>query len=81
LAGPTEHAWGAKELVVGLASGGVGTKSVLRDQILYPDCHHNAVIDPSDFPNEITFNDLQPRMVFKIRDHRSANLRTAFDVP
>jgi len=28
-----------------------------------PDCHHNAEIDASGFPDDVTFSDLQPRML------------------
>jgi len=35
-----------------------------------PGCHHNAVLDASHLPDEITFNDLQPRMVCRDCDHR-----------
>jgi hypothetical protein len=28
-----------------------------------PDCHRNAELDVSSFPDEVTFADLQPRML------------------
>jgi hypothetical protein len=28
-----------------------------------PDCHHSAEIDASGFPDDVTFGDLQPRML------------------
>jgi len=31
-------------------------------------------------PNEITYNDLQPRMVCTVCDHRGADVRTAWHV-
>jgi hypothetical protein len=33
-----------------------------------PDCPFNAVIDPNGFPDEITYNDLQPRMLCTVCD-------------
>src|SRR5689334_8318014 len=46
-----------------------------------PDCHHYAVIDASEFPDEITYNGLQPRMVCTVCDHRGADVRTAWHEP
>jgi hypothetical protein len=43
-----------------------------------PGCHHNAVLDASHLPDEITFNDLQLRMVRTVCDHRGADVRTAW---
>jgi hypothetical protein len=34
-----------------------------------PDCHHNAEIDASGFPGDVTFGDLQPRMLCTVCDH------------
>jgi hypothetical protein len=28
-----------------------------------PDCHHNAVVDANEFPDDIAYNDVQPRIV------------------
>jgi hypothetical protein len=39
-----------------------------------PDCHHNAEIDASDFPDDETFGDLQPRMLSTVCDDRGANV-------
>jgi hypothetical protein len=30
-----------------------------------PDCHHNVELDVSSLPDDVTFNDLQPRMLWK----------------
>jgi len=34
-----------------------------------PDCYHNAELDVSRFPDEVTFNNLQPRMLCTVCDH------------
>jgi hypothetical protein len=39
-----------------------------------PDCFHNAEIDASRFPDNVTFGDLQPRMVCSVCDHRGADV-------
>ena len=39
-----------------------------------PDCHHNAEIDASGFPDELTFGDLQPRMLCTVCGHRGAGV-------
>jgi hypothetical protein len=39
-----------------------------------PDCHHNAEIDASGFPDDVTFGDLQPRMLCTVCDHRGADV-------
>jgi hypothetical protein len=39
-----------------------------------PDTYHNAELDVSGFPDHITFNDIQPRMVCSICDHRGADV-------
>ena len=39
-----------------------------------PDCHHNAEVDASDFPDDVTFGDLQPRMLCTVCDHRGADV-------
>ena len=39
-----------------------------------PDCHHNAEIDASGFPDAVTFGDLQPRMHCTVCDHRGADV-------
>jgi len=36
-----------------------------------------AVLDLSRLPDEITYNDLQPRMLCTVCDHRGANVCTA----
>jgi hypothetical protein len=38
-----------------------------------PDCHHNAELDVSRHPDDVTFNDLQPRMLCTACDHRGAD--------
>src|SRR5467141_2188218 len=35
-----------------------------------PDCHHNAEVDVSGLPDNVTFGDLQPRMLCTKCDHR-----------
>jgi non-canonical (house-cleaning) NTP pyrophosphatase len=39
-----------------------------------PDCHHNADIDAGGFPDQATFNDLQPRIVCSVCGHRGADV-------
>jgi hypothetical protein len=39
-----------------------------------PDCHHNAEIDASGFPDDLTFGDLQHRMLCTVCDHRGADV-------
>jgi hypothetical protein len=39
-----------------------------------PDCRHNAEIDASGFPDDVTFGDLQPRMLCTACDHRGADV-------
>ena len=39
-----------------------------------PDCHHNAEIDASGFPDDVTFGDLQPRMLCTLCNHRGADV-------
>jgi len=39
-----------------------------------PDCYHNADLDVSRFPDDVTFNDLQPRMLCTVCDHRGADV-------
>ena len=39
-----------------------------------PDCHHNAELDISGLPDDVTFNDLQPRMVCTVCNHRRADV-------
>jgi hypothetical protein len=40
-----------------------------------PDCHHNAEIDASSgFPDDVTFGDLQPRMLCTVCGHRGADV-------
>ena len=39
-----------------------------------PDCHHNAEIDASGFPDDVTFGDLQPRMLCTVCNHRGADV-------
>ena len=35
-----------------------------------PDCYHNTELDVSRFPDDVTFNDLQPRILCTVCDHR-----------
>jgi hypothetical protein len=39
-----------------------------------PGCHHNAELDVSGLPDEVTFGDLQPRMLCTVCDHRGADV-------
>jgi hypothetical protein len=39
-----------------------------------PGCHHNADLDVSRLPDDVTFNDLQPRMLCTVCDHRGADV-------
>jgi hypothetical protein len=39
-----------------------------------PDCYHNTELDVSRFPDDVTFNDLQPRMLCTVCDHRGADV-------
>jgi hypothetical protein len=39
-----------------------------------PDCHHNAEIDASGFPDDMIFADLQPRMLCTACGHRGADV-------
>jgi hypothetical protein len=39
-----------------------------------PNCHRNAEIDASGFPDDVTFGDLQPRMLCTVCDHRGADV-------
>jgi hypothetical protein len=39
-----------------------------------PDCYHNAELDVSGLPGEVTFGDPQPRLLCTVRDHRGADV-------
>jgi hypothetical protein len=39
-----------------------------------PDCHRNAELDVSRLPDDVTFGDLQPRMLCTVCDHRGADI-------
>jgi len=39
-----------------------------------PDCHHNAEVDVSGLPDDVTYGDLQPRMLCTVCDHRGADV-------
>ena len=39
-----------------------------------PGCHHNAELEVSRFPDDVTFDDLQPRMLCTVCDHRGADV-------
>jgi hypothetical protein len=43
-----------------------------------PDCHHNAEIDASGFPDDVTIGDLQPRMLCTGCGHRGADVRPSW---
>jgi hypothetical protein len=36
--------------------------------------YHNTELDVSRFPDDVTFNDLQPRMLCTVCDHRGADV-------
>jgi hypothetical protein len=39
-----------------------------------PDCYHNAELDVSGLPDNVTFGDLQRRMLCTMCDHRGADV-------
>jgi hypothetical protein len=39
-----------------------------------PGCHHNAELDVSRLADDVIFNDLQPRMVCTVCDHRGVDV-------
>jgi hypothetical protein len=39
-----------------------------------PGCHHNAELDVSSFPDDVTFNDLQLRMLCTMCNHHGADV-------
>ena len=39
-----------------------------------PDCHHNAEVDVSGLPDNVTFGELQRRMLCTVCDHRGADV-------
>ena len=39
-----------------------------------PDCYHNAELDVSGLPDNVTFGELQRRMLCTVCDHRGAML-------
>jgi hypothetical protein len=39
-----------------------------------PDCDRNAELDVSGLPYNVTFGDLQPRMLCTVCDHRGADV-------
>jgi hypothetical protein len=39
-----------------------------------PDCDRNAELDVSGLPDNVTFGDLQPRMLCTVCDHRCADV-------
>ena len=46
-----------------------------------PDCRHSAVLDVEHLPDETTFNELMPRMLCTVCDHRGADVTTAWHAP
>jgi len=46
-----------------------------------PGCHDNAELDVSYLPDEVTFGELQPRMVCTACDHRGAHVSTSWLKP
>jgi hypothetical protein len=61
-----------------------GTPGILRSLKLVRSrasnqgCHHNAELDGSRLPDDVTFNDLQPRMVCTVCDHRGADVSSSW---
>ena len=45
-----------------------------------PDCHHNAEVDVNRLPDDVTFNDLQPRMLCTMCDHRGADVSPSWQL-
>ena len=43
-----------------------------------PGCHHNTILNASHLSDEITFNELQLRIVCAVCDHRGADARNAW---
>jgi hypothetical protein len=39
-----------------------------------PDCYHNAELDVSGLPDNVTFGELQRRMLCTVCDHRGADV-------
>jgi len=39
-----------------------------------PDCYHNAELDVSGLPDNVTFGELQRRMLCTVCDHRCADV-------
>jgi hypothetical protein len=46
-----------------------------------PDCRHSALLDVEHLSDETTFNELMPRMLCTVCDHRGADVTTAWHVP
>ena len=46
-----------------------------------PDCRRSAVLDVSYMSDETTYNELMPRMLRTVCDHRGADVTTAWHVP
>ena len=45
-----------------------------------PNCHQSAVLDVEHLPDQTTFNELMPRMLCTVCDHRGADVTTAWHV-
>jgi hypothetical protein len=43
-----------------------------------PDCHRNAELDVSGLPDNVTFGDLQPRMLCTVCDRRGADIGSSW---
>jgi hypothetical protein len=43
--------------------------------------NHSAVLDVEHLPDETTFNELMPRMLCTVCNHRGADVTTAWHVP
>ena len=45
-----------------------------RNHVFVVCCHHNAEINVSGLPDDVTFGDLQLRMVCTVCDHRGSDV-------
>jgi hypothetical protein len=46
-----------------------------------PNCRHSVVLDVGHMSDEVTFNELMPRMLCTVCDHHGADVTTAWHVP
>jgi hypothetical protein len=55
------------------AQGGAGCIGITLVAV-NPDCYHNAELDVSGLPDNVTFGELQRRMLCTVCDHRGADV-------